>query len=81
LARHPDEAEKVFQEVSLVDNINDIQQLRKLRHLSAVISETMRLYPALLAGGSRKTGSNGVTIAGRYIPPHTTIINPRYTIG
>lgn len=81
LGRNPDQAEKVFQEVSLVDDINDIQQLRKLHHLGAVINETMRLYPALLSGGSRKTSSKGLTIAGQFIPPFTTTISPRYTIG
>lgn len=81
LGRHPDQAEKIYQEVAQVDDVNDVQALKKLPHLRAVINETMRLYPTLLAWGSRKTTSKGITIAGRYIPPHTTIINPRYTIG
>lgn len=78
LSRHPDQAEKTFQEVAQVDDVNDIQALRKLSLLNAVVYETMRLYPALLAWGNRKTTANGITVAGKYIPPHTTIINPRY---
>lgn len=61
-------------------DVNDLKMLNRLPHLNAVLNETLRLYPALLSGGNRKTSENGATIAGRFIPPHTTIIAPRYSI-
>lgn len=81
LGQHPEQIEKIHQELTTIDNINDVHQLSKLPHLNAVINETMRLYPALLSAGSRKTTQNGMTIAGRFIPADTTIICPRFTVG
>ena len=62
-------------------DLTDIKVLAALPHLNAVINEAMRLHPAALTGGVRKTPDNeGVNIAGVYIPPETTIVAPRYTI-
>ncbi|KAL2259505.1 hypothetical protein VTK26DRAFT_6795 [Humicola hyalothermophila] len=79
LAQKPEHIELIYQELQGVD-ITDAKALSRLPHLNAVISETLRLYPVLLTAGSRKAGKSGVTIGGTYIPPHTTIILPRYTI-
>lgn len=62
-------------------DVLDLKTLVNLPHLNAVIKEALRLHPALLTGGNRKTSASGLTIGGRFIPPHTTIVAPRYTIG
>ncbi|KAI1819124.1 cytochrome P450 [Xylaria intraflava] len=79
LARKPEHIEEVFEEMKGLD-INDTKTLSTLPHLNAVIQEALRLYPVLPTAGSRKVGKNGVTIGGVYIPPYTTIINPRFSI-
>ncbi|KAI1198636.1 cytochrome P450 [Nemania serpens] len=53
----------------------------KLPFLDGCINETMRLYPALPTGGARQTVDKVVTIGGRCIPPGTTIVAPRWSIG
>lgn len=79
LARNPEHAEKIYKEIRNLD-IRDAKLLQTLPHLEAVIIETLRLYPALPTGGNRKTLEHGVTIGGTYVPAHTTIAAPRYTI-
>ena len=79
LAKHPECIDKCYAELKDV-NVADQKTLAKLPHLNAVILETMRLYPALMTGGSRKTGMHGITVAGKFIPPHTTIVAPQYVI-
>ncbi|KAL6861927.1 cytochrome P450 [Trichoderma novae-zelandiae] len=80
LGKHPEHAEKISEEVKDVDP-TDLKALVNLPHLNAVIKEALRLHPALLTGGNRKTTANGLTIGGRFIPPNTTIVAPRYTLG
>ncbi|KAH8160198.1 hypothetical protein CIB48_g8037 [Xylaria polymorpha] len=53
----------------------------KLPFLDGCINETLRLYPPLPTGGARQTVDKPITIAGRYIPPQTTIVAPRWSIG
>jgi len=79
LAQKPQHIESVYAELSAA-NITDSKVLSGLPYLNAVIQEALRLYPVLPSAGSRKTGEIGVTIAGVFIPPHTTIVNPRYSI-
>ncbi|KAI1431257.1 cytochrome P450 [Xylaria sp. CBS 124048] len=79
LARKPEQIEAVYNEMIGMD-ITDSKTLSTLPHLNAVIQEALRLYPVLPTAGSRKVGKNGVTIGGVYIPPYTTIINPRFSI-
>ncbi|WQF83912.1 Putative cytochrome P450 [Colletotrichum destructivum] len=79
LAKHPEHADMIYEELKDVDSTN-IKTLTGLPHLNAVINEGLRLYPALLTGGARKTTENGATIGGTFIPPHTTIIAPRHVI-
>lgn len=79
LAKAPRQTDMIVQELQDV-NIEDSRALAKCAHLDAVISEALRLYPALPTGGNRKTTKDGVTIGGVYIPPETTIVAPRYVI-
>lgn len=79
LAKAPEHTDKIVRELKDV-NIEDSRALAQCLHLDAVISEALRLYPALPTGGNRKTTKDGVTIGGVYIPPETTIVAPRYVI-
>ncbi|KAI8631113.1 cytochrome P450 [Xylariaceae sp. FL1651] len=54
--------------------------VQSLPILNAVINETLRLHSPVPTGTPRDTGANGLTVAGRYIPPHTTIVAPRHNI-
>ncbi|KAJ5618243.1 hypothetical protein N7528_006886 [Penicillium herquei] len=85
LARNPDQAELIYQELQRENETNPKSKSRdyipKCKHLEAAIFETMRMYPSLPSGGHRKTPpTEGITIAGVYIPPDTTISAPRYAI-
>ncbi|KAH7326308.1 cytochrome P450 [Stachybotrys elegans] len=79
LVQKPEYIDGIYQEVRDAD-INDAKILAKLPCLNAAIKETLRLYPIIPTGGSRKTSKNGVMIGNVFIPPDTTIIGPRYTI-
>ena len=79
LAQSPEQIDKLYEELRDVDP-SDIEALNRLPHLDACLTETLRLWPGLLTGGARKTGENGVWIAGRFIPPQTTIVAPQYVI-
>ncbi|KAI9643581.1 hypothetical protein NHQ30_008202 [Ciborinia camelliae] len=79
LARNPHQIETAYAEIAEKD-ITDTKVLSGLPYLNAIIQEALRLYPVLPTAGSRKTGKHGVTIAGVFIPPNTTVVNPRYSI-
>ncbi|GAP85608.1 putative cytochrome P450 [Rosellinia necatrix] len=79
LARKPEHIEAVFNEMHEVD-IADTKALSTLSHLNAVIQEALRLYTVLPTAGPRKVGKSGITVAGVFIPPYTTIVNPRFSI-
>ncbi|KAK2591112.1 hypothetical protein QQS21_011200 [Conoideocrella luteorostrata] len=79
LAQRPEYIKGIYQELQDVD-IKDSIALAKMPNLNAAIQEALRMYPVLPTGGSRKSGKNGVTIGGVFIPPDTTLIGPRFTI-
>ena len=72
--------EKLRAEILSLPSIRDTKLLAQAPHLNAVINVTMRLYPPALTGGVRETGPDGLVVAGRYIPPGTTIVAPRYSL-
>ncbi|KAK5993999.1 Cytochrome P450 monooxygenase FCK2 [Cladobotryum mycophilum] len=72
-------SDKLYDELNGVD-ASDVKALATLPYLNACIDETLRLYPALMTGGTRMTTQNGMTVAGRYIPPYTNIVAPQYLI-
>ncbi|KAL4799122.1 cytochrome P450 [Aspergillus venezuelensis] len=94
LARHPAHAEKIHDELTRAvanegdedkdeyDDKNAGQTLsRQCPHLVGAIFEALRLYPGLPTGGNRKTALNeGITVAGTWIPPETTLVAPRLSI-
>ncbi|KAI1370979.1 cytochrome P450 [Hypoxylon crocopeplum] len=59
----------------------DIEALGKLPLMDACINETMRVYSPLPSGGARQTVDKGVWISGKWIPPNTVVIAPRWSIG
>ncbi|OLN85286.1 Tryprostatin B 6-hydroxylase 2 [Colletotrichum chlorophyti] len=79
IAKHPNHVDMIFEELADVE-VTDLKALTRLPHLNAVINEGLRLYPALLTGGARKTTENGARIGDTFIPPYTTIIAPRHVI-
>lgn len=84
LAKHPVQADIIYKEIlqHQVDIRDGSAIARHCRHLEASIFEALRLYPSLPTGGSRKTPINeGITVAGVFIPPETTVVGPKFVIG
>lgn len=79
LAAEPEKTDKLYKELSEVD-CSEIKNLESLPYLNGVVNEGLRLHPALLTGGYRRTPKEGAVICGRYIPGETTIVAPRYSI-
>ncbi|KAL4748735.1 hypothetical protein BDW72DRAFT_214564 [Aspergillus terricola var. indicus] len=78
LAKNTAQADIIYREIQQHKQ-TDIQQCQ---HLKAAIYEALRLYPSLPTGGNRKTPRDeGITIAGVFIPPDTTIVAPKFCIG
>ncbi|OTB17918.1 hypothetical protein K445DRAFT_9769 [Daldinia sp. EC12] len=59
----------------------DILALERLPLLDACINEALRLYPVVPTGGIRQTTDRGIMIDGKWIPPYTVIVAPRWSIG
>ncbi|KAM7195882.1 cytochrome P450 [Rhypophila sp. PSN 637] len=80
LARHPDQIRKLRNDLKGI-SLSDNKALVEVPHLNAVLQEAMRLHANLLTGGVRKTAETGLRFGdGIYIPPHTTVVTPLYTI-
>ncbi|KAJ3577828.1 hypothetical protein NPX13_g2742 [Xylaria arbuscula] len=80
LARWPENAEKIRQELRSVD-YNDMTALSALPHLTGTINESLRLYPAGPTFGSRQTPPEGLDCDGVHIPGDVKVIAPRYSLG
>ncbi|KAI0109866.1 cytochrome P450 [Daldinia grandis] len=79
LARRPWHQDILLSELKDVD-IYDKSQLQNCDHLTALINETLRLYPPVPTGGYRQSPPNGMTINDVYIPGNVTIVAPRYSL-
>ncbi|KAI1412243.1 cytochrome P450 [Hypoxylon sp. FL1857] len=79
LARSPWHQDKLLSELEGTD-IYDRVQLQGCAHLTAIINETLRLYPPVPTGGYRQSPPSGMTINEMYIPGNITIVAPRYSL-
>ncbi|RMZ66223.1 cytochrome P450 [Pyrenophora seminiperda CCB06] len=76
LARNPDVKKKAQAEVRAAfksDEDITLASLPRLRYLSAVIEESLRCFPAVPGTFPRRTGPEGDTIAGRYVPADISV--------
>ncbi|PWY84975.1 cytochrome P450 [Aspergillus heteromorphus CBS 117.55] len=89
LARGPVHADRIYREIRTTGvDVNDPRALaRECPHLEAVVAEALRLYPALLTGGYRKTQGEGMWMGGKhgeegavFVPPFTTVVAPRFSV-
>ncbi|TFK45951.1 cytochrome P450 [Heliocybe sulcata] len=58
----------------------DATTLAHLPYLDACVQEALRMIPPVPAGPPRYTGDRGYEVLGKYIPPHTTVATPIYTL-
>lgn len=56
-------------------------KIANLKHLNAVINETLRLHPPVPTALQRKTPPEGMAIDETFIPGNTTVICPQYVLG
>lgn len=84
LAKEPQFQDEILRELKGLDTPGDdffgVPRLHNLPFLGAFINETLRLHNPVPTGTPRDTGPEGLTIAGRYIPPFTRVVAPRYQI-
>lgn len=82
LMKHPDEMEKVQEELTQIVGLNNLVEefhLPKLHHLEAVVKETIRLHPALPLLVPR-CPSETTTIGGYTIPKGSTVFMNAWAI-
>ncbi|KAI1258581.1 cytochrome P450 [Xylariaceae sp. FL1019] len=81
LARNPEWHRKVADEIRTAfpttEDIND-DSLRKLSYLRATVEEVLRLTPAEPNGLARRVMTDGIDIAGHFIPKGTAIYVSQY---
>jgi cytochrome P450 len=80
LALLPHHVQQLREELRSVD-ITDNRQLQQLRHLNAVINETLRLYPPVPTALLRQTPPEGLRVGERYVPGGVTISTPLWSLG
>ncbi|PVI02264.1 cytochrome P450 [Periconia macrospinosa] len=80
LALIPGHISKLREELKGV-NITDNRALQTLKHLNAMINETLRLFPPVPTGPLRQTPPEGLQIGENFIPGNVAISTPLYIIG
>ncbi|KAF2793406.1 cytochrome P450 [Melanomma pulvis-pyrius CBS 109.77] len=84
LAKYPEKQKKLQQ---LVDQAIpggysqwSYEKVKSVSYIDDVISETLRLRPALLTGGARETPAKGIQVDETYIPGNTNVVIPIHLI-
>ncbi|KAI1495743.1 cytochrome P450 [Biscogniauxia marginata] len=80
LMHDPKHAAAIRREIVALTSYSDSTQLNSLENLNACIYETFRLHPSIPSGGLRMTPSGGIKVNDTYIPGHTTVLVPQYTV-
>ncbi|KAI9667236.1 MAG: hypothetical protein M1821_000049 [Bathelium mastoideum] len=82
LAKTPAYQERLLDELNAhgVEDPWETKAVQNLPFLNALLNESLRLHNPLPTGTPRDTGSEGVTIGGKYIPPNTIVVAPRWNI-
>ncbi|KAK8120200.1 cytochrome P450 [Apiospora kogelbergensis] len=76
LCTHPEVLAKLKEEIdSSFDSEEQITLLsaRRLRYLTAVLDETLRIYPAALGSVPRRIQRHGETVGGHFLPGGTSV--------
>jgi cytochrome P450 len=82
LIRHPDALRKVTEEVRTAyktESEINMASLAHLKYLSAVLEESLRLYPPVPVGTPRVVPHPGETIEGRFVAPGVRTLSPTTT--
>lgn len=85
LARRPEEAQKLRTELMgcTTDPNGEYTQesLAVLKHLNAVINETLRIHSPVPSYLPRKTPPEGINIGGTHVPGNMHVSCPQWVIG
>jgi cytochrome P450 len=80
LCKHPKVLEKLVREVqSLPDNVTD-KECRELPFMDQVMTETLRLYPAVPTGLPRTVPAGGAVLGGYRLPGGITVSTQAYSM-
>ena len=80
LAQNPIWVDKIRKELDALASALDMRSLQSLPSLNAFINETLRLHPPVPSAGLRETPPEGIEIGNQYIPGHTTVVVPVYSL-
>ncbi|KAI3557915.1 cytochrome P450 3A17 [Colletotrichum abscissum] len=72
--------EKLENEIALLGDNFDDKRLEACPILSAVIEETLRLYPAVLSSLPRLIPGGGTTLSSHFVPAGTVVYSPAYSL-
>lgn len=70
------EISEAFPDMTKIDSVS----LSKLKHLNAVINETLRLHPPVPSGLQRITPAEGIRVGDTFIPGNTIVQIPMHSI-
>lgn len=72
--------EQLEDEIALLGDDFDDKRLETCPILSAVIEETLRLYPAVLSSLPRLVPEGGTTLSSHFVPAGTVVYSPAYSL-
>ncbi|KAK1624046.1 cytochrome P450 3A17 [Colletotrichum phormii] len=78
--RQPDLQKRLEDEIAPLGDDFDDKRLESCPTLSAIIEETLRLYPAVLSSLPRLVPEGGTTLSSHFVPANTIIYSPAYSL-